>query len=78
MDLYQREGKYKVPEAGGKILGVEFSGTIEKLGENTEDSGFKVGDEVFGLAYGSMLQLILRHQRGILFFVHVMKLNIMK
>jgi len=51
MDLMQREGKYNVPPQGGKILGVEFSGWIEELGEG-ETSDFKVGDEVFGLAYG--------------------------
>lgn len=35
----------------GKILGVEFSGTVEELGSQSEGS-FKTGDEVFGLAYG--------------------------
>jgi len=51
MDLLQREGHYPVPPQAGPILGVEFSGTIESLGEGTKD-GFKKGDEVFGLAYG--------------------------
>ena len=51
MDLLQREGKYPVPPQAPKTLGVEFSGTIESLGSNVKD-GFKVGDEVFGLAYG--------------------------
>lgn len=51
MDLLQREGKYPVPPQAGPILGVEFSGTIESLGEGCKD-GFKKGDEVFGLAYG--------------------------
>jgi NADPH:quinone reductase-like Zn-dependent oxidoreductase len=32
-------------------MGVEFSGKIEKLDQKSEN-GFKVGDEVFGLAYG--------------------------
>jgi NADPH:quinone reductase-like Zn-dependent oxidoreductase len=53
MDLIQREGNYPVPPGASKILGVEFSGTIEELGA---DGGgreeFQVGDEVFGLAYG--------------------------
>jgi NADPH:quinone reductase-like Zn-dependent oxidoreductase len=48
MDLSQREGHYPVPPQGGKILGVEFSGTVEELGPVSE--GFKVGDKVFGLA----------------------------
>jgi NADPH2:quinone reductase len=51
MDLLQREGQYPVPPQAPPTLGVEFSGTISELGEGaTED--FKVGDEVFGLAYG--------------------------
>jgi len=51
MDLLQREGHYPVPPQAGPILGVEFSGTIESLGDGCKD-GFKEGDEVFGLAYG--------------------------
>ncbi|KAL4803822.1 hypothetical protein BDV18DRAFT_144498 [Aspergillus unguis] len=51
MDLLQREGMYPVPPQAPATLGVEFSGTIAALGDGaTED--FKVGDEVFGLAYG--------------------------
>ncbi|KAL4961708.1 NAD(P)H-quinone oxidoreductase [Aspergillus stella-maris] len=51
MDLLQREGMYPVPPQAPSTLGVEFSGTVAALGEGgTED--FKVGDEVFGLAYG--------------------------
>ncbi|KAB8198942.1 Zinc-binding dehydrogenase [Aspergillus parasiticus SU-1] len=51
MDILQREGKYPVPPQAPSTMGVEFSGTIEKLGRNPE-VGFKLGDEVFGLAYG--------------------------
>lgn len=51
MDLLQREGKYPVPPQAPKTLGVEFSGTVEELGSDSE-SGFKKGDAVFGLAYG--------------------------
>lgn len=51
MDLLQREGHYPVPPQAPKTLGVEFSGTIESFGNDVEE-GFKVGDEVFGLAYG--------------------------
>ena len=51
MDLGQREGKYPVPPHASKILGVEFSGIIEQI--NVSGScRYKVGDEVFGLAYG--------------------------
>lgn len=53
MDLLQREGMYPVPPGASKILGVEFSGTIEELGaEGGGKEGFNKGDEVFGLAYG--------------------------
>jgi NADPH:quinone reductase-like Zn-dependent oxidoreductase len=51
MDLTQREGKYDTPPWAPKTLGVEFSGWVEGLGDG--DTGdFKIGDEVFGLAYG--------------------------
>lgn len=51
MDLMQREGRYVVPAQAGPILGVEFAGHIEQLGA-ASTGDFKVGDEVFGLAYG--------------------------
>ncbi|KAJ8064595.1 hypothetical protein OCU04_006924 [Sclerotinia nivalis] len=47
----QALGKYNVPPQAGKILGVEFSGVIEELGDG-DVGDFKIGDEVFGLAYG--------------------------
>lgn len=50
-DIMQRDGEYPVSPWAGKIMGLEFSGIIEELGENSEPS-FKVGDEVFSLAYG--------------------------
>ncbi|WWC89076.1 uncharacterized protein L201_003994 [Kwoniella dendrophila CBS 6074] len=51
MDILQREGKYPLPPQASKtILGVEFSGTIDKLGEGSKL--WKEGDEVYGLAYG--------------------------
>lgn len=53
MDLLQREGQYPVPAGAPSTLGVEFSGTIASLPDNSEvEHGWKVGDEVFGLAYG--------------------------
>ena len=51
MDLLQREGRYPLPAGVSTILGVEFSGHIETLGADVKEN-FKVGDEVFGLAYG--------------------------
>lgn len=55
MDLIQREGHYPLPPQAPATLGVEFSGTIESLGtdgDEKEQEGFKLGDAVFGLAYG--------------------------
>ncbi|CCO36117.1 Quinone oxidoreductase PIG3 [Rhizoctonia solani AG-1 IB] len=46
----QRQGEYPLPPGASDILGVKFSGTIEELG--SEVSGFTVGQEVIGLAYG--------------------------
>ncbi|KAH7187564.1 NADPH2:quinone reductase [Fusarium oxysporum] len=51
MDLIQREGLYPLPPQAGPILGVEFSGVVESLGDDA-GSSFQIGDEVFGLAYG--------------------------
>lgn len=51
MDLLQREGKYPLPPGASKtIMGVEFAGTVTKLGEGA--TTFSTGDEVFGFAYG--------------------------
>ncbi|KAI4135386.1 MAG: hypothetical protein LQ347_000716 [Umbilicaria vellea] len=58
MDLLQREGQYPVPPQAPKTLGVEFSGVIESFGGGAESS-FKVGDEVFGLAYGATQAMYL-------------------
>jgi NADPH:quinone reductase-like Zn-dependent oxidoreductase len=55
MDLMQRQGVYPLPPQAPKTLGVEFSGTIEELGPDAndgKDEHFKIGDAVFGLAYG--------------------------
>ena len=60
MDLLQREGQYPVPPQAPATMGVEFSGTIVALPRVPKSApegcrpepGFKVGDEVFGLAYG--------------------------
>jgi hypothetical protein len=54
MDLLQREGQYPLPPQAPETMGVEFSGTIEDLGPDA-NGDFKVGDEVFGLAYGGQL-----------------------
>ena len=54
MDLLQREGKYPVPPQAPSTMGVEFSGVIQGFGRDPEHD-FKVGDHVFGLAYGGTL-----------------------
>ncbi|KAJ5334002.1 uncharacterized protein N7506_007785 [Penicillium brevicompactum] len=51
MDLLQREGLYPLPPQAPATMGVEFSGVIESFGPDGHED-FKVGDEVFGLAYG--------------------------
>ncbi|OCL14333.1 quinone oxidoreductase putative [Glonium stellatum] len=50
-DIMQRDGEYPAPPQAGRILGLEFAGVIETLGEDHETS-FKIGDEAFGLVYG--------------------------
>ncbi|KAK6088993.1 Quinone oxidoreductase PIG3 [Seiridium cupressi] len=54
MDIMQREDKYPYPllTDSGDIMGVEFSGIVCKIGPKCKGD-FKVGDKVFGLAYGS-------------------------
>ncbi|KAI9710491.1 MAG: hypothetical protein M1820_002627 [Bogoriella megaspora] len=51
MDLLQRAGLYPLPPQAPSTLGVEFSGEIVEFGDSSEH-GFKIGDAVFGLAYG--------------------------
>lgn len=58
MDLLQRMDMYPMPPQAPKTLGVEFSGVIESFGGEAE-KGFKIGDEVFGLAYGGEFSLSL-------------------
>lgn len=61
MDLLQREGIYPVPPQAPSTMGVEFSGVIEELADSQSD--FKVGDEVFGLAYGGKTASVFRLPR---------------
>lgn len=48
MDILQRRGMYPLPPGASKILGVEFSGTVEDPGS----SDYKKDEPVFGLATG--------------------------
>ncbi|RCI09255.1 hypothetical protein L249_1570 [Ophiocordyceps polyrhachis-furcata BCC 54312] len=65
MDILQRRGAYPVPVGASRVLGVEFSGVIDSLGDVDNDRDrdrdrdrdgttllFAVGDEVMGLVYG--------------------------
>ncbi|KAF3765598.1 quinone oxidoreductase putative [Cryphonectria parasitica EP155] len=67
MDIMQREAKYPyalLPESGD-IMGVEFSGVVKEIGaECTSD--FKVGDRVFGLAYGGAYAELIAVSEGML------------
>jgi NADPH:quinone reductase-like Zn-dependent oxidoreductase len=59
MDILQREGKYPLPPQASKtIMGVEFSGVVEQVGEKADK--YKQGDEVFGLAFGVSMPCFLQ------------------
>ncbi|ORX60243.1 NADPH:quinone reductase-like protein [Hesseltinella vesiculosa] len=50
MDIVQRRGFYPPPPGASSILGVEMSGTVEKVGSSV--TKFKQGDSIFGLMGG--------------------------
>ncbi|XP_065174544.1 quinone oxidoreductase PIG3-like [Sycon ciliatum] len=52
LDLMQRKGTYPVPAGESKILGVEVSGTVVSVGENSSCSQFQPGDRVCALVGG--------------------------
>tara|TARA_B100001559_G_C16493464_1_gene619567 strand:+ start:454 stop:1428 length:975 start_codon:yes stop_codon:yes gene_type:complete len=49
-DIIQRQGNYPAPPGHSKILGLEVSGVIEKVGNNVKN--FLVGDKVGALVNG--------------------------
>lgn len=49
-DILQKYGKYPVPKGASPILGLEMSGTIEKIGKNV--TNWQDGDRVCGLLPG--------------------------
>ena len=49
-DIIQRQGNYPAPPGHSKILGLEVSGVIEKVGKNVKK--FLVGDKVGALVNG--------------------------
>lgn len=53
LDLLQRQGLYPPPPGSSSILGVDYSGVIEKIPEELEGkTDFQKGDRVFGLVTG--------------------------
>ena len=58
MDITQRHGNYPPPAGSSMVLGVEFSGQISELGPGV--SGWKLDDEVMGLAGGVSVTNSLR------------------
>ena len=53
-DTLQRVGRYPIPPGVTHVMGLEFAGIIDEVGAGApeEQHHWKVGDEVFGLAYG--------------------------
>lgn len=68
LDIWQREGEYPPPPGASEILGVEFSGDIEEVGEGVDE--WKVGDAVMGLAGGVSQPIVLRRSALVLLFTH--------
>jgi tumor protein p53-inducible protein 3 len=63
-DLLQRKGMYPPPKGFSEILGIELSGTIEKLGKNVKE--FKLGDKVAGLVNaGAYAEYVVAHKNHI-------------
>ena len=58
MDILQREGNYPLPPGASTILGVEFSGHVERVGDGVTE--WHEGDEVLGLATG--VSIGIRHR----------------
>ncbi|RAL26966.1 NAD(P)H-quinone oxidoreductase [Thermoflavimicrobium daqui] len=50
-DIAQRKGIYPPPPGASPVLGLEFAGVIEEVGENYQNQ-WKPGDRVFGLLAG--------------------------
>lgn len=51
-DLLQRRGLYPPPEGTSSIIGLEVAGVIDKLGSESEEAGFSLGDRVCALLPG--------------------------
>ncbi len=65
-DCLQRKGVYPAPPGvAADVPGLEFSGTVEQVGEGARD--FAIGDQVMGIcAGGSMATHIVAHERELL------------
>jgi len=51
---------YKIPKiVGGTVVGLDMAGIIEAIAEGENDHGFKVGDSVWGFAWGSLAEFVI-------------------
>eukprot|EP01133_Synstelium_polycarpum_P006602 gene6602-7667_t len=64
-DILQRMGRYPPPPGDSEIIGLEMSGVVESVGDNSSQNKFKVGDKVYGLvgggAYGQFCTIHANH-----------------
>jgi tumor protein p53-inducible protein 3 len=51
-DLLQRRGLYPPPKDASPLLGLEVSGTVERLSDDAKQAGFRIGDRVMALLSG--------------------------
>lgn len=51
---------YKIPKiVGGTVVGLDMAGVIEAVAEGEKNHGFKVGDSVYGFAWGSLAEFVI-------------------
>jgi putative PIG3 family NAD(P)H quinone oxidoreductase len=62
-DTLQRQGAYPDPRRrGDEILGLEFAGTVESIGDRV--AGWQIGDRVMGIESGACnAELVVTHER---------------